>query len=206
MWKLGIVNAFAAVMAITCAPALGQEVEAPDSYSTKEDICNGIESEDRIKIGVKPGTNQDALRSQDEEHTLTGTITSCGDGVLIIKAQESGAKLVQVYLEDVKWLKVSQGKSNHTQHGAGIGLFAGLIVGFSTMSDDDLSDEYFDIEQEVQNTGWVLGSAVVGLVVGAVVGSFIGSEKWDLVYENSSLSFLGNDSTGEFQVAFGYSF
>jgi hypothetical protein len=94
MWKLGIVHVFAAVMAIICAPALGQGVEASGTYSAKEDICKGIETGARIKIGVKPGTNQDALRSQDEEHTLTGTIASCGNGVLFIKPQESGEELV----------------------------------------------------------------------------------------------------------------
>ena len=84
MWKLVIANVFAAVMAITCAPALGQEVEASGSYSAKEDICEAIETGARIKIEVKPGTNQDAPGSQDEEHTLIGTIASCEDGVLFI--------------------------------------------------------------------------------------------------------------------------
>lgn len=206
MWKLGIVNVFAAVMAITCAPVLGQEVEASGSYSAKEDICKGIETGARIKIGVKPGTNQDALRSQDEEHTLTGTIASCGDGVLFIKPQESGEELVRVPLEELEWMQMSQGKSNHAQTGAMVGMFAGLIVGISSMRPDTSSDEFIDFNDEIQNATRVVGGALGGLVVGAIIGTFIGSEKWEKVYEGSSLSFLGNHSTGEYQVAFGCSF
>lgn len=199
MWRRVIINAIVALIVLVCNIAWGQEGETSLYLPARNDLCDAIETGDRIRIGLNQGVDQDLMRSLDEGNTLTGTIVSCGKGALVFSPESSDEDSILVSLEEVEWLQVSQGRSSHALAGAAIGLVVGGLIGMGTQSGGSLDE----MEESIA-TG--AGIAVAGTFVGAMVGSLMGNEKWENVYGEWSVSLQGGNNMGEYQMAVDLSF
>jgi hypothetical protein len=146
MWRLGLLISAAAgmILALDYTSALGQDGEDTFPYQTDTGVCIGIENGDRIRISVNSAYGQEISDDLEEGGTLTGKLVSCGDGVLMLKLnhRRSSEDPLAIPVEKVDFIEVSQGRSSHTSAGAGIGLVAGVLVGWSLQREEGPQSEW----------------------------------------------------------------
>ena len=208
MWKLIEITAggILGALFLICPPCSGKTPETTGIQFGYENYCNELEAGKRIKVTIPVQTDPNLEGYLAEEEVLTGTFKSCGDGMLVIKPDNSRSDPLSIPIEDVRWLQVSQGRSGHTLPGALMGFAVGIVISIAAQTnhhEDEFLGGLSDMEDNVtRGAGITLGTTLLG----AAIGSAIGQEKWQGVNPmnwNASLSSGGN---GDYQVAISWSF
>jgi hypothetical protein len=146
----------------------------------------------------------DAYGTQGEEDILTGKLESCENGVLLLKR---GADVVQVPVETMQSLYVSQSRSSHALEGAAIGFTSGILLAVAIQSGGSESDGFMsgmnDFEEKI---GLSIGITLVGTLAGVAIGSAMVDEDWKRIYDDNVGGAFRQGPSGEYQVAIGFSF
>lgn len=208
MWKvIGItVGVILWTMFMRCPTCSGQTIQEPEILVGYENYCSELKAGQRIRVTIPTQPDMNHGHYLVEEETLTGTLQSCGDGMLVIKLENHRPDLRSIPLEDIQWLQVSQGKSGHPLQGAFIGLAVGILISVAAQThnhEDEFLGELADMEDNVsRGAGITLGTTLFG----AVIGSAIGSEKWRGISPLDWKTSLRREGNGAYSVAVSCSF
>ena len=186
--------------------SFGQGQESPISPYVKEVLCGDLEPGARIRFQIIQDFDGESNKDQNGEKTITGTLQSCGDGMLVFKPEKSNSDLEHVPLDDVLWLQVSQGRSSYVVPGVLVGLAAGIAISMASQTHKH-EDEFLGAMADAgENVSRGIAITAGTTMLGALIGYAAGSEKWGSVYGGNLNASLGSNHLGEYQLSVGYSF
>lgn len=191
---------------IFCQPCSGQTPETPQIQFGYENYCSELEAGERIKVTIPVRPDPNFEGHLVEEDVLTGTFKSCGDGMLVIKPDNSRSDPLSIPIEDIRWLQVSQGKSGHALPGAFAGLAVGILISIAAQThhhEDEFLGGLSDMEDNMTRG---VGISVGTTILGAAIGSMIGSEKWQSVNPMNWSASLRSGGNGDYQMVVSCSF
>ena len=185
---------------------LGQGQESPVSPYVKDMLCGDLESGARIRFRINQDLDRESNGDQVGGKTITGTLQSCGDGMLVFKPEKSNSDLEHVSLDDVLWLQVSQGRSSYALPGALVGLAAGIAISMASQTHRHEDEFLGGLSDATENVSRGIGITAATTLLGVFIGYVAGSENWESVYGENVSASLSSNRLGEFQLSVGYSF
>jgi len=208
MWKLIGITAGVIpwTLFIIFTPCSGQTPETAGIQFGYENYCSELDAGERIRVTIPVQQDSNLEGYSVEEEVLTGTFQSCGDGMLVIKPEKSGADPLSIALEDIRWLQVSQGRSGHTLPGALVGLAVGFVISVAAQTNHHQDEFLGGLEDMEDNVTRGIGITVGTTILGAAIGSVIGSEQWQGVNAMNWSTSLSSGGNGDYQVVVSYSF
>lgn len=186
--------------------SFGQGQEPPVSPYVKDVLCGDLEPGARIRFRINQDLGRESGGDKVEEKTITGTLQSCGDGMLVFKPEKSNSHLEHVPLDDVLWLQVSQGRSSYAMPGAFVGLAAGVVISLASQTHRHEDEFLGGLEDYTENVSRGIGITIGTTFLGMLIGYAAGSENWESVYGGNLSASLGSNRVGEYQLSVGYSF
>jgi hypothetical protein len=208
MWKSIVIKMAIPFLAVCMGwtSSFGQGQESPVSPYVKNVLCGGLEPGARIRFRINQDHGRESDGDQVDEKTITGTLQSCGDGMLVFKPEKSNSDLEHVPLDDVLWLQVSQGRSSYALPGAFVGLAAGIAISMASQTNRHEDEFLGGLEDAEENVSRGIAITAGTTLLGALIGYAAGSENWKSVYGENLSASLGSNRLGEYQLSVGYSF
>ncbi len=172
----------------------------------KDVLCGDLEPGARIRFRINQDLDRESYGDQVGEKTITGTLQSCGDGMLVFKPEKSNSDLEHVPLDDVLWLQVSQGRSSYALPGAFVGLAAGIAISMASQTHRHEDEFMGGLSDATENISRGIGITAGTTLLGVLIGHAAGSENWKSVYGGNLSASLSSNRLGEYQLSVGYSF
>lgn len=208
MWKsIGIKIAIPLLtICMGWTSSFGQEQESQVSPYVKDVLCSNLEPGARIRFRINQDLDRDSYGDQVGEKTITGTLQSCGDGMLVFKPEKSKSDLEHIPLDDVLWLQVSQGRSSYALPGAFVGLAAGIAISMASQTHRHEDEFLGSLADAGENVSRGIAITAGTTLLGALFGYAAGSENWKSVYGGNLSAALGSNRLEEYQLSVCYSF